>query len=202
MGTPGERITLLDETLDVVEATFAGGSVEVHGTQVTATGFDARPAAVQHPRPPILIGGGAKRILTLAGRRADIVSLNFNNASGTIGLEGMMSSTVEETHKKLGWIRDGAASRDDGAGFDDLEIEIGSYFTVVGDDATVDATASAFGMSGEQFRAYPHALGGTVDAICDEICRRREEYGITYYTINGSSLDAFAPVVAALGGTS
>lgn len=201
MGTPGERITLLDETLDVVEATFAGASVDVQGTQVTASGFEARPAASQQPRPPILIGGGAKRILTLAGRRADIVSLNFNNKSGAIGLDGMMSSTVEETHKKLGWVRDGARDRPDGSDFDSLEIEIGSYFTVVGDDATVDATAGAFGMTGEQFRAYPHALAGSVAAICDEIRHRRDAFGITYYTVNASALDSFAPVVAALGGT-
>lgn len=202
MGSAGDRITLLDETLDVVEAAFAGGDVEVWGKRVTATGFAARPPVVQQPRPPILIGGGAPRILGLAGRRADIVSLNFNNASGAIGLEGMLSSTVEETEKKLDWIRAGAADRTDGRCFDDIEIEIGAYFTVVtDDDATVEATAGAFGMTAEQFRAYPHALAGSVDAVCDEIRRRRDLFGITYYTVGGSAMEAFGPVVAALAGT-
>ena len=202
MGPAGQRITLLEETLDVVEAAFAGGDVDVQGSQVTATGFEARPRVVQQPRPPLLIGGGAPRILGLAGRRADIVSLNFNNASGAIGLEGMMSSTAEETEKKLGWIRDGAADRPDGRGFDDLEIEIGSYFTVVtDDDGVVETTAAGFGMNADQFRTYPHTLAGSVESICDEIRRRRDRFGITYYTVNGSAIDAFAPVVEAMAGT-
>ncbi len=203
MGTPAQRIALLDETLDVVEAAFAGGLVNVHGTHVRATGFEARPAVVQQPHPPILIGGGAPRVLRLAGRRADIVSLNFNNASGSIGLEGMLSSTVEETHKKLGWIREGAARRSDGRGFADLELEIGSYFTVVtDDDSLVNKTAGSIGMSGDQLREYPHALAGSVDAVCDEIARRADAFGITYYTVTASAIDAFAPIVARLAGAS
>jgi hypothetical protein len=50
----------------------------------------------------------APKILGLAGREADIVSLNFNNSSGMIGPAGVNSSTANETAKKIGWIREGA----------------------------------------------------------------------------------------------
>jgi probable F420-dependent oxidoreductase len=206
MGVPmpaaGERIRMLEETLDVVEASFAGGPVSVDGRHVHATGFEARPPAVQQPRPPIMIGGGAPRVLRLAGRRADIVSLNFDNSSGVIGFDGLMSSTAERTQAKLAWISEGASTRTDGKRLEDLEIEIGSYFTVV--DPTgqaVERTAAGFGMTVEQFRAYPHALAGSVAEIVDEIRRRREELGITYYTVNANAMQDFAPVVAALAGT-
>ena len=202
MPSAGDRIRRLEETLDVVVASFAGGQVDVDGVHVRATGFEARPAAVQQPRPPIMIGGGARRVLHLAGRRADIVSLNFDNSSGVIGFEGLMSSTAERTAEKLGWIAEGASTRSDGKRFEDLEIEIGSYFTVV--DPTgegVERMAQGFGMTQEQLRAYPHALAGSVDEIVDEIRRRRDVLGITYYTVNESAMRDFAPVVAALAGT-
>ena len=48
---------------------------------------------------------------------------------------------------------------------------------------------------------YPHALVGPVDSICDELQRRRDEYGISYVTVGDQNLDAFAPVVARLAGT-
>jgi alkanesulfonate monooxygenase SsuD/methylene tetrahydromethanopterin reductase-like flavin-dependent oxidoreductase (luciferase family) len=44
------------------------------------------------------------------------------------------------------------------------------------------------------------ALFGTPDAICEELARRREAYGISYVTVGDNAIDAFAPVVARLGG--
>jgi alkanesulfonate monooxygenase SsuD/methylene tetrahydromethanopterin reductase-like flavin-dependent oxidoreductase (luciferase family) len=62
---------------------------------VRPTGFAGRPLPVQQPRPPVLIGGGAPRVLRLAGRLADIVSINFNNAAGKLGPDSVASSTRE-----------------------------------------------------------------------------------------------------------
>jgi alkanesulfonate monooxygenase SsuD/methylene tetrahydromethanopterin reductase-like flavin-dependent oxidoreductase (luciferase family) len=64
-------------------------------------------------RPPILIGGGSPKVLRLAGAKADIASVNFNNRSGIIGPDSIKTSTTEETHKKIGWIREGAGERFD-----------------------------------------------------------------------------------------
>ena len=44
-----------------------------------------------------MIGGGAPRVLRLAGREADIVSFNFNNRAGVIGPDGVGASTAEAT---------------------------------------------------------------------------------------------------------
>ena len=75
-------------------------------------------------------------MLGIAGREADIVSLNFDNRSGAIGAAGVGSSTAELTERKIEWIRAGAGDR-----FDDIELEIGAYFTVVTDDRDDDARA-------------------------------------------------------------
>ena len=193
----GERIDRLTETIAVVRAHFGGGQIDVQGRHVHAVGFEGVPKPV-HGRPPLMIGGGARRVLGVAGREADIVSLNFNNSSGMIGPAGVGSSTAALTDEKIAWIRDGAGER-----FDQIEIEIGAYFTVVTDkrDATLAQMAPMFGLTPDALADHPHALIGSVDYMCDELTRRRDRYGISYITVGRATMEAFAPVVAKLAGT-
>jgi len=144
-----------------------------------------------------MIGGGSRRILALAGREADIVSFNFNNRAGILGPEGIANSTEEKTREKLDWVREAAGPR-----FDDLEFEIGAYFTMVGEGAraAMDGMAKAFGLTSDEMRRHPHGLFGEVDEICEELERRRELFGTSYLTIPDTAFEAFAPVVAKLSG--
>ena len=43
------------------------------GEHYTITELDGWPKPVQRPHPPFMIGGGGRRVLTLAAREADIV---------------------------------------------------------------------------------------------------------------------------------
>jgi alkanesulfonate monooxygenase SsuD/methylene tetrahydromethanopterin reductase-like flavin-dependent oxidoreductase (luciferase family) len=181
-----------------MRAHWSGEQIDVHGEHVDVSGFAGLPHTVQQPGPPIMIGGGAPRILGLAGRLADIVSLNFDNSSGRLGSSSVMSSGATETENKIRWIRDGAGDR-----FDHLEIEIGAYFVGVGDGAAaqLESIAGRFGVSPEQLGSHPHALFGSVAEICDTLRERRRRYGVSYVTVAQRHLDEFAPVVAELAGT-
>jgi probable F420-dependent oxidoreductase len=192
------RIDRLAEVIGLLKAHFAGDDINLAGEHVNIRGYSGAPAPVQKPHPPIMIGGGSRRILSLAGREADIVSFNFNNRAGIIGPDGVKNSTEEKTQEKLAWVREAAGDR-----FDDLEFEIGTYFTVVGDgsDAAANGMAAAFGLTPEQMRRHPHGLFGTPDEICEELQRRREAFGISYITVPDNAFEAFAPVVAKLTGT-
>jgi probable F420-dependent oxidoreductase len=195
---PGERITRLEEVLAGLRAFAGDGVVQVDNGALTWRDFEGLPKPVQKPMPPIMIGGGSPRILRIAGREADIVSLNFNNRAGVIGPDGVGTSTAAETEKKIGWIKAGAGDR-----FDDVEIEIGAYFTFVMDDASsvIEMFAQNFGFSEDEMRQHPHALFGSVDTICEELQRRRETFGISYVTVPDDAMEAFAPVVAKLAGS-
>ena len=201
MGMPfepaGERITRMEDTLAVIRACFGDGLVSINGTKVHADGFEGLPKPT-NPHPPIMIGGGSRRILGIAGREADIVSLNFDNSSGKIGPAGVGSSTAELTEQKIDWIRAGAGNR-----FDQLEIEIGAYFTVVTNERTktLEQMAPMFGLSPEVLGEHPHALIGSVDSICDQLLDRRSHYGISYVTVGRAVMESFAPIVAALADT-
>jgi probable F420-dependent oxidoreductase len=190
-----ERITLLEETLELVRQCFAGGRVDVRGTYVNASGFSAVP--VPDPPPPIMVGGGSRRVLQLAGAVADIVSVNFSNASGVLGPQALESSTPERTRRKLDWVRAGAAGRPA-----DPELEIGVYYAAVeqGAGGTIEQLTARTGLDAERLARFPHALVGSVESICEELERRREEYGFSHITVGEAVADDFAPVVARLSG--
>jgi hypothetical protein len=61
--------------------------------------------------------------------------------------------------------------------------------------------AGMFGLEPDQFGEHPHALVGSVDAICEQLAERRERYGISYVTVGSAAMQAFAPVVERLAGT-
>lgn len=194
------RIARLADTVEFVRAFFAGGPLGATGS-ITASGFVGQPTPVQAGGPPIMIGGGARKVLTLAGRVADIVSFNFDNRSGKVGPQSVQSAAASVMEQRIAWVREGAGDR-----FGDIELEVGAYFTVVTPDTpSAEATAAKmgemFGMSADDMLAHPNALIGTVDELCDRLVERRERYGISFVTVSDRNLDAFAPVVARLAGS-
>lgn len=194
---PGRRIERLEESVALVKSIFSGEPVDHEGRHYRVSGFSGSPPPVQKPHPPLMIGGGGRRVLSLAAREADVVSFNFNNRSGVIGADGVKSSTADATAEKLSWVREAAGAR-----FPALELEIGAYFTFVSDDAAAIAggMGQAMGLSAEEMMQHPHGLFGSADGICEELERRREAYGISYVTVGDNALEAFAPVVARLSG--
>ena len=56
-------------------------------------------------------------------------------------------------------------------------------------------------LSPEAVLQSPQCLIGTVNEIVETLQERRERYGISYVTVPGEAIDAFAPVVERLAGT-
>jgi probable F420-dependent oxidoreductase len=196
MMPPGKRINKKIETRDLIRQHYSGDQIDATGDYVQVSGFAGAP--MLDKMPPVMIGGGAKRILGIAGREADIVSINFNNSAGKIGPAGVGSGTSEGTMQKLEWIKDGAGER-----FTELEIEIAAYFTVVTDhrDVVAEEFSKLFNLTPEEILNHPHCLIGQPNEIIDRIQQRRDEYGINYITFGGAVLDEVAPIVEALAGT-
>jgi probable F420-dependent oxidoreductase len=194
---PRIRIDRLEETIAAIKAFCTGEPLELKGHHVSWSGFAGSPASVQKPHPPIMVGGGSKRVLSIGAREANVVSLNFNNRSGKLGPGAVQSGTAEETAKKIGWIKDAAGGR-----MSEIELEIGAYFTFVTDQSqpVVEGMSKAMGLEPEQMRDHPHGLFGSVDEICERLEKRRELYGLSYITVGADVAEAFAPVVARLAG--
>lgn len=71
--SPGERLARLAEALQIVGAMLAddAGPVTLAGRYHQANGALNLPRAVQHPRPPVFIGGKGDRLLRLVAIGAD-----------------------------------------------------------------------------------------------------------------------------------
>ncbi|MGZ4708625.1 MAG: TIGR03621 family F420-dependent LLM class oxidoreductase [Acidimicrobiales bacterium] len=201
---PGVRIARLAEALDVITGLWGDGACTVEGEHYTVRGLDGRPkppstaGSPARPGPPILIGGGGRKILSLAARRADIIGLNIALGSGRIDESAGPSATDDATTEKVGWIRDAAGDR-----FDHIELHVRVHLAAVTDDrqALAEAVGPALGLTPEQAMASPHALAGTVPEIVEQCLERRERYGISYIGLGLDALDALAPVVDRLAGT-
>ena len=195
---PKVRVDRFEEGLAVLKALLAAdGAVDFKGEHYTIAGQEGHPAPVQRP-VPILIGGGGKRVLSIAAREAQVVGINFDLRSGAVSAEMTASGTAEMVDEKVRWIRDAAGDR-----FDDIELNIDVFVASVTDDrATLaEALAGGFGLTTEQALEVPFALVGTVEQMIETLQQRRERYGISYVIFPADQMDAVAPVVAALAGT-
>jgi probable F420-dependent oxidoreductase len=195
--SPGTRIERMEESLAIMKALWSEGRATLAGKHYTVTEAVGTPTPHQRPHPPIIIGGG-QRVLTFAGREADIVGINPNLAAGYIGPEVAANALVEFYRQRIEWIRAAAGDR-----FDQLELQILTFLVQVVPNGreVLEQMAPIFSTTPEAMAEIPIALVGTVDEIVETLQRRREELGFSYMVIQEAELDAFAPVVARLTGT-
>jgi probable F420-dependent oxidoreductase len=194
----GTRIDRMREALTVIDQLWSHTPCTFTGQHFTVAELDGHPKPVQRPRPPILVGGGGKRVLSLAARSADIVGLNVDLRRGVIDANAGPNATDEATAEKLAWIRQAAGDR-----FGQLELHVRVHLVVVTNDRWGMATTlgPAFGMSPDQALRSPHALAGSAEEIVDDLIERRERWGISYIGVGVDALHTLAPVVAKLAGT-
>lgn len=194
---PSVRIARLAESVAVLRGLLAGDDVNFHGDHYDVVGGLSAPLPVQSP-VPLMLAGGKQKMLTLAGEQADIVGINPGLTAGVIDERAGADATPDRTDRKLDWIKDGAGSR-----FDNLELQTRIHLAMITDDreAIAEAMAPALGMSAVEALESPHALVGTVDECADTVRRWRDRWGISFVSINGDQMEAFAPVVAALAGS-
>ena len=183
-----QRIARLEATVGTLRAAWSGEPP-----------FDAYPKPVQDP-VPILIGGGGKRLLSMAARTAQIVGLAPR--VGTGGAADFRSLTAGAADEKLAWILEAAGER-----FESFEVN--TYAAIRGGMRITDqprtaaeTIAAAVAERGGELTAdevleSPHTLLGSVDAIVDK-CREMRQRWRTNIVMVGSDVDGFAPVVARL----
>jgi alkanesulfonate monooxygenase SsuD/methylene tetrahydromethanopterin reductase-like flavin-dependent oxidoreductase (luciferase family) len=192
------RIERLGESVRIIKGLFGPEPVSHEGAHYRIDGLVGSPRPLQQPHPPLFLGGGGRKMLTLAGAEADIVGLNIDMRSGRIGEESGASATAAATLEKLQWIADAAGDR-----FSDIELQVRVELATVTDDpmGLAEALGPAFGLSATDALTSPHALAGPVPELVERCLERREAYGISYVTVPVEAMEEMAPVVAALAGS-
>lgn len=195
---PGVRVDRLEEALAIYKALWAEGTCTFDGRHYQLHEAQCTPQPHQRPHPHIIVGGGGKRVLTLAGREADTVGFNPNMRAGYVGPEAIATTTPAHYDQRVAWVRDAAGSR-----FDLLDLQVLTFFVMIvpNRDETAEKLAPTFGLSPAEALEVPLALVGTVEEICDTLLARRERWGFNAVVIHDAEMESFAPVVDRLAGT-
>ncbi len=196
---PGVRVDRFAEGVAVVTGLLeSDGPFSFSGPHYTVTEHTLLPRPVQRPRPPLILGGGGRRVLTLAAQHGDIVSINVDLRAGTGGPETAPNASPDATRQKVAWVREAAGPR-----FDDIELNCLIGFVMITDDAPsiAQAMGPTFGIEPADALHVPVALIGTLDEMVEELQWRREEYGISYFSVEADVWESLAPVVSRLAGT-
>ena len=190
---PGVRVSRLAESVQVIKGLFGDVPVTFAGSYYSVNNLVGYPRTDQ--RPPLLIAGGGKRMLTLAAREADIVGLVMQSRDGTLDLT---SGSTAATAERVEWVRQAAGDR-----FDHLELNTLVLGVVITDhrQQAADEMARPLGLTGAELLDTVHFLVGTVDQITEDIQMWRERFGISYIAVLPEYLEALAPSVARLAGT-
>lgn len=196
------RQARLAEAVAVLKGCFADGPFSFSGDHYTITDYDAHPKPIQRPHPPILIGGGGRRTLTLAAREANIVGLAPRILP--VGAPDPYSLTFEGTREKIGWVREAAGDR-----FDSLELNVypstvppavtDEPMRVLRDAAESLTERSGVSVTADELFDAPHVFVNSIDGFVEKFRRLRDELGIS--SIMVGDLGDLDPVVERLAGT-
>ncbi|HLW00593.1 MAG TPA: TIGR03621 family F420-dependent LLM class oxidoreductase [Ktedonobacterales bacterium] len=195
----GQRVGRLEEAVQVLKGLFSDGSMIFTGRFYSLNGFEVFPKPLQRPHPPLLLSGGGKRMLSIAGRYADIITLNPSVAPDGNSID-MDDASAEATTQQIAWIREAAGDRF-------AQIEIGNF--VLGGvrmeqeqqlDPRIVAAFRSRATGEQQSPQGIYTLVGLVEQICEQVLANRERFGISYSGILEQDMDIFAPVVARLAG--
>jgi probable F420-dependent oxidoreductase len=209
-----ERIERLEENIDILKGLFSNDQCNFAGRHYSVTGLDGTPKPVQPGGPPIMVGGGGRKILSMAGRRADIIQV-LGASFGTRGavVDDLSSFRVEAFEQRLEWIAAAAGDR-----FNGIELSLMLVFAAITDDVEkaakgfldfLTATVSRYGgevgdvdVRLQTLLDSPVVAIGTLDEVCEKLVRVRDGLGFSYFVMPyGSAPQTLAPIVDRLAGT-
>jgi alkanesulfonate monooxygenase SsuD/methylene tetrahydromethanopterin reductase-like flavin-dependent oxidoreductase (luciferase family) len=134
------------------------------------------------PDTPMLIAAGGPRLLTLAARVADTVAFGWPP-----------NTAVAAARQRIEVVRAAAGSRAD-------DVELAAGLIAVGDGAQPWLERAGLTAAGLAAEGAVTVITGSPRQMIDELQRRRDALGLSYYTVPVQAAEQFAPVAAALAG--
>lgn len=207
---PKVRIARLREAAIIINALLRSDEpVTFKGEHYTIDGLMGMPRPVQQPGPPLMIGGGGRVMLKMAGELADIVDIYPQNLYPSGLPRDPRQFTGEALAQKIEWVREGAGSR-----FDSVVLGFAMLKVVVTEDREASAHEvqaefdgayrmlhgheDGFPLSPDEVLESPYFYIGTHDEIAEHALRIRSTFGTSQLLVLSGHLDDFAPVVERL----
>ena len=195
--SPKVRIDRFVEGLAVIKGAMGAEPFSHTGEHYTITNHNGLPKPVQGPCPPILIGGGGKRVLGIAAREADIVGINGTMTAGVVGPDAISTMTAEAVDEKVAIVHSAAGDR-----MAEIEMNVRVFMVNVTTERerVIESFTKGLGVPPSFMVESPFALVGTPEKMIEDLLYRREKWGFSYIIVGAEDVESFAPVVAALAG--
>ncbi len=194
--SPKSRVDRFEEAIAVIKGSWSNEPFTFIGEHYQVDALTC-PRPTQRPYPPLLIAGSGPRMLRIAGREADIVSISplSRGSTGFGTFASDVATSSDRIAAQLGWIREGAGRR-----FDAIELSVMAHHVDVSTnrDTTVAEIAAETGTTPSEILASPHMLIGSVGQLVESLLDRRQRYGISYIAFGHNDLEAIRPVVEQL----
>lgn len=193
-----ERLRRFTEYVRVVKGVMAEAAFSFSGDFFQIDAMPGEPPPVQRPHPPVMIGATRPRMLALAAREADIVSLNMLQATDPSA--AALQAMIEQAQSA-------APGR-----FSSLELQLPLAATIPHPVGGVDAVRSAVaagepfismlaGKFGEEVLAdAPMVLSGRPGQMAQKLQDLQTRYGISAVMIPMPQMEALAEVIQELNG--
>jgi probable F420-dependent oxidoreductase len=193
----GIRIARLEEFITVLKGLFGDEPFGFSGAHYRISDLDGTPKPIQRPHPPILVGGGGRKLLAVAAHRADIIQVmpRIQGPGQPINAGEFTAATYKD---KIDHIKAVAGKR-----FPDIELGTQLLLATVTDDpdGAVAEFAAGHGIRGDDLRDSPLVAVGSLNQVCDKLLAVRDEYGISYFTCPvGARPSSLAPIIDKVAG--
>ena len=194
------RVRELEDAIKLLKVMWTDPEPTYHGSDFAIDKAYNFPQPVQKPHPPIMIGGGGRKVIQIAGRYADVLSLVPPNPEGTTDLHRTVTFGKQQFRERVELFYDAARAVGRDAG--KLEVSTLSYMLMSRDKSQADqmlaASAAEAKTDLETARRALTYVSGTPNEVRREIRSRYEELDLSYFSFYFSSremLNMFAAEV-------
>jgi probable F420-dependent oxidoreductase len=179
------RLAMLDEALQVMRALWTEERASFDGRFYTLRDAVAAPKPLQHPHPPLMVGGNGKGIMRLAARYADIVNVAQDlGRPGTVDPTQVARFTREALRARIAFLR----TESEACGRPMPRLYCTAFVITITESPSATRTAAenfgrVLGVAPETLLRMPSVLIGTPEEAVAELRRREREDGLVELTV-------------------
>ncbi len=188
---PKVRIERLDEALTIIRSMWTREKTTFEGKHYRVKDMVKAGELTKGEIPQIMVGGGGRRLLGVAGKHADIVGIHHKIPGGSLGGDSVVDTTLSKLKRRIEWVRESA--RKSGRNLGDIEYQMLFDYPEITDEPgpVYERWARKYGISVDEVKDCPLILVGSKDEIVDKLTMIRDETGISYMVFGPRNSELF-----------